>query len=195
MSKQKRYREDIPTDAPIWAQRINRRLIDVDMTQEELAANSGVSKATITGWIKGDKTGRVTEPKAQGLIAVAKALDVSTDYLLGLSDHENQDVIDGLIKKVHELDGLDTKHKSLLLWSLGFVSERLKQTMNDELKNKVVSWLAVLLQCYAGMIYLPEKLKFDSLTLATLTSNHRESIHCLNELDAAISEEIYKRHM
>ena len=91
MEKQKRDREDLPEDAPIWAKRINQRLSDLDMTQEELAAKSGVSTATISGWIKGVKeeksdgstVKRVTEPKANGLIAVAKALSISIDYLLG----------------------------------------------------------------------------------------------------------------
>ena len=77
----------IPENAPIWAHRIGKLLCEKNnMTQGELAKEIGVTPSTITGWMKGDKKGNFTEPKIEGLIAVAKHFDVSVDYLVGFSD-------------------------------------------------------------------------------------------------------------
>ena len=106
MPKQNRDRDKIAKDAPIWAKRINQCLIDKDMTQEELAKKSGVSKATITAWIKGDKNGRVTEPKVQGIIDISRAMNVSTDYLLGISETKYPRVS---VRGTMEYTGLEEK--------------------------------------------------------------------------------------
>ena len=80
MPMKQRHREKLPSDAPIWAQRINNCLIESGMTQKELAEKADVSEATIAGWLS---MGKNTEPKAIGLMKVAKALNTTTDHLLG----------------------------------------------------------------------------------------------------------------
>ena len=52
------------------------------ISQKQLANTVGVTPATLSRWITGE-----TEPPALGIIAeMAKALNVSADYLLGLTD-------------------------------------------------------------------------------------------------------------
>lgn len=51
------------------------------MSQEQLGGFVGVTKQTISGW---EHDRRV--PDADSIIALCKALDCTSDYLLGLSD-------------------------------------------------------------------------------------------------------------
>lgn len=52
------------------------------MSQKELAEKLGISPSTLNGYEKGNH-----DPKSAGLIGIAKACNVTTDYLLGLSDN------------------------------------------------------------------------------------------------------------
>lgn len=77
---------EVENGAPVYSRMIANTLNKRNMTQADLASKCpNVSEATLTAWIHGDKNGRRTEPKVGGIVEVAKALDVSTDYLLGLS--------------------------------------------------------------------------------------------------------------
>lgn len=76
--------KQLDSDAPILAQRVNNRLIELKMTREELAQKAGVAKSTITAMLQSGKNG-YTDPRASSIINIAKALHVSTDYLLGLT--------------------------------------------------------------------------------------------------------------
>ena len=51
------------------------------LTQKELAFELGVTTPTYTRWENGTR-----EPKYNHLIKLSKLLEVSTDYLLGISD-------------------------------------------------------------------------------------------------------------
>lgn len=88
MGKYVKFREDedIREDAPIWAHRINDLLREKNITQAELAKEIGVSASTLSGWIKGDKSGRFTEPKIESFKKIADKYDVSMDFLVGISD-------------------------------------------------------------------------------------------------------------
>jgi transcriptional regulator with XRE-family HTH domain len=68
---------------------INRRLLErrnqLNVSQFELAELSDLSQSQISRYELG-----TNEPTADALIALAKALNVSTDYLLGLTDSQRQ---------------------------------------------------------------------------------------------------------
>ena len=84
-----RYKKYIEVDrkAPIYSKRIAGLLNEKGMTQSDLASQCKcVSEASLTAWIQGDKHGRYTEPKVQGLTEVAKVLGVSLDYLMGQTE-------------------------------------------------------------------------------------------------------------
>ena len=156
-------------------------------TQKEFADYLGIARPTVGFYENGDRI-----PDAAALKKICSVCGVTSDYLLGLSDYENQDVIDKLMERVKELDGLDSKQKSYLLWSLGFVSERVKYVQNAELRDKIIAWLAGLIQSYAQMVYLPHRIELTSL--AVLASSHRTAINLLSELDGAIVEELFNQN-
>lgn len=62
-------------------QRINAALATNKMLQKELAKILGVTDNTISYFCSGTRT-----PKIEQLVKIAKALNVTTDYLLGLTD-------------------------------------------------------------------------------------------------------------
>ncbi|MBQ8429475.1 MAG: helix-turn-helix transcriptional regulator [Clostridia bacterium] len=56
--------------------------IEKNLTQPQLAKIVGVSAGMISIW-----ENNINEPKASYIKALAAALDISADYLLGLSDY------------------------------------------------------------------------------------------------------------
>lgn len=63
------------------SRRLQIRRAQLNITQLELAELSGLSQSQISRYEQ-----EANEPTADALIALARALDVSTDYLLGLMD-------------------------------------------------------------------------------------------------------------
>ena len=66
----------------------NERLKEIrlkrELTQEELAQKINISSSSISLYERGDR-----EPNLTTLINISKTLNVSTDYLLGLTDIES----------------------------------------------------------------------------------------------------------
>lgn len=52
------------------------------LSQKELAYKLGISPSTLNGYEKGNH-----DPKSVGLIGIAKICNVTTDFLLGLSNN------------------------------------------------------------------------------------------------------------
>lgn len=73
-----------------WEDRMNfnERLKEIrlkrELTQEELAQKINISSSSISLYERGDR-----EPNLTTLINISKTLNVSTDYLLGLTDIES----------------------------------------------------------------------------------------------------------
>lgn len=61
---------------------IKNARIEKKLTQPQLAKLVGVSAGMISIW-----ENNINEPKASYIKALAQALEISTDYLLGLSDY------------------------------------------------------------------------------------------------------------
>ncbi len=64
-----------------FSARVKELRIEHAMRQQDLADKLGVSRATVTDW----ETGR-HEPPFDTLVNLCKVLEVSADYLLGISD-------------------------------------------------------------------------------------------------------------
>ena len=140
MAKYIKYRELNNENVPIWSKMINQCLKDANMTQEELAIKSGVSKATITAWIKGDKSGRITEPKILGLNSIANTLNVSTDYLLGKAECKKADD-----EEIYKRLGL----RSNAIKSLEELNKTQKDTLyllNEFIASKDIFFIICLIQ-------------------------------------------------
>jgi len=64
------------------AGRVRERRAHLGLSQTKLAQQMGVERNTL--WLI--ETGRTKNPRADIIIALAETLQVSTDYLLGLTD-------------------------------------------------------------------------------------------------------------
>lgn len=66
------------------ASRISNLLFERDMTQKELAIAANITESAISHYVKGDRV-----PRGVNLAKVARALETTTDYLLGQDDVSN----------------------------------------------------------------------------------------------------------
>lgn len=67
----------------IIGQRIKELRLERNVSQLTLAKAVGVDRRAVIFWEQ-----EINEPKATYIVALAKYFDVSTDYLLGLTDVE-----------------------------------------------------------------------------------------------------------
>ncbi|MBQ9117950.1 MAG: helix-turn-helix transcriptional regulator [Clostridia bacterium] len=65
----------------IFAQRLKELHVENNLTQAELAHAIGYTQRAVSKWINGQ-----AEPSATAILRCAEFFDVSTDYLLGVSD-------------------------------------------------------------------------------------------------------------
>lgn len=63
--------------------RISGLLSRRNMNQKELSMATGITESSISHYVKGDRI-----PRGVNLLKIAKALDTSTDYLLGNEDSD-----------------------------------------------------------------------------------------------------------
>ena len=85
------------------AQRISRARRYLNINQKELAQKANITEASLSRYENG-----IREPKSAVLTRLAEALEVSTDYLLGLSEnrtYEDSD-ISNKSEKMLKQDGL-----------------------------------------------------------------------------------------
>lgn len=68
----------------VFPERLKQARTDAGMTQANLAAECGLAYASISAYEKGQKTPNVTTAAA-----IAKALKVSLDWLMGLDDNKS----------------------------------------------------------------------------------------------------------
>lgn len=99
MGKHIQFRDGMDKSAPTWAKRINKLLEEKNMTQGELAKSSNIAAATISKWLTGGKEKVFPYPQVEKLLSVAKVLNVSLDYLVGLTDSRKTDIEYQLISK------------------------------------------------------------------------------------------------
>lgn len=83
----------------IIGRRINTVLAEKNIKQKDLASALGVTDNTISYFVSGKRT-----PNTEQIIKIAKFLDVSSDYLLGLSGAKSTNEI---VQKIHKYTGLD----------------------------------------------------------------------------------------
>lgn len=91
--KKKHYREKPEESAPIWVKRTHELLDENNMDQTQLAELCGISSSTLSNWIKVNGNTDRSEPKITGFIDLSKALNVSLDYLTGLTNSKSNDEV------------------------------------------------------------------------------------------------------
>lgn len=81
MTKKYYKEKDENVGSEIYCQRISELRFEKQITLDELSKKTGIPKPTISAWIKGKYI-----PNIKGLSEIAKALNVSVDYLIGNTD-------------------------------------------------------------------------------------------------------------
>ena len=105
-----------PTLKKIIGQRITVRLAEINQRQKDLAAYLGIQDNTISYFCSGSRS-----PNMEQLIKIAEFLNVSTDYLLGVTDNATTNTD---LQAVCNYTGLNEKTIEILkkLKSLGKIS-------------------------------------------------------------------------
>jgi transcriptional regulator with XRE-family HTH domain len=106
-------------DAKLIGERIRGRRIALKLSQKDLSSQVEVSPPAINQFEKGEKA-----PSTATLIKLAEALDVSSDYLLGVSDR--QDVfLDNRVREVfNEFITLNRRDRMQIMSNINFLKEQ-----------------------------------------------------------------------
>lgn len=75
-------------------QRMKELISQKGISQKQLAKISGLTESTISHYVRGERV-----PRGVNLIKIAKALDTTTDYLLGNEENEDFDYVKSLIAR------------------------------------------------------------------------------------------------
>lgn len=109
-------------------ERIKKARLGKGYTQSQLAEMIGVAKNTITGYETGTR-----EPDAIKINAIAKALNVSGDYLLGTE--YNWLPSSEAMKIAHKYDRLDSAGRGLVKMVVDYELERIQLTQPKPIVN------------------------------------------------------------
>lgn len=88
----------------LFLSRFRELLAESGKMQKDICAELGISRPTLSNW----KTG-YSEPNFDDIIMLAKYFDVSSDYLLGLSDDLDAPLYSPLTVLYHSQKSLSTK--------------------------------------------------------------------------------------
>lgn len=101
--------------------RLKDRRLALGLKQEDLARQLNLTQAQISKYERGE-----SEPPADILYVLAKVLDTSSDYLLGLSD---------VVRPVSTAEGLDAAEKNLI---------EIYRSKSPEAQNKLIDVAKVI---------------------------------------------------
>lgn len=107
--------------------RIREARIRADMTQQELASAIGAAQNTITNYERG-----IREPDAIRLIAIARALGVTCDYLLDMHIPDRDQLSQKAVEMAERYDQLDQYGKSLVDLIINHEAARMAASEPDE---------------------------------------------------------------
>lgn len=113
-------------------ERIDDLLKDKKITQTEFCENYGVNKKTLSMIITGERS----DPRISTLIPIAKGLNVSIDYLLGINDEPSTDLE---LKDISKKTGLNVDVVNKMINGYFEVAEI--NVLNDILGNDFSSFL------------------------------------------------------
>ena len=102
------------TDPNPFASRLRELMEERGVTQGDIAAVTGRSRQTVSQYVNG-----ISEPGYDNLVNIAVALNVSTDYLLGLSEIKS---INPEITLAQKITGLD-EYSIDKLWAQSKIAE------------------------------------------------------------------------
>ena len=105
-----------------FPQRFSSLMLSQNVTQKTIAEVCGVQRQSVSGWMNGN-----TRPDILSLVEIAKYFNVSTDYLLGLTDYKT-----------------DSKATRELCSTLGLSEEAVKILSADDTSTIAKQWKALV---------------------------------------------------
>lgn len=136
-------------------EKLSELLMESDSSGAEVAREIGVSPASISQYRKGE-----TQPSLDKLVALARALDVSLDYLVLGESEEAEEVSVGPIAKymdqsLQEMQIRTAQHSALV----AHIGRRLSKQLDDEIEKYLSEDPAR--RMYAGIVTNPETLSLE----------------------------------
>lgn len=131
MQKKKPSKRNTPAfeaEKTVFATKLRECMKVRGENQTTLAEKIGVQRQTISLYMNGQSS-----PNTETLTAIAKALDVSTDWLLGLRDDMSNDVTE---QNIHDLTGLSSIAIRNLIGSYNYASLKIIETVNVLLEQE-----------------------------------------------------------
>ena len=92
------------------------------LSQKELAEHIDVTPSAVNQYEKGEKT-----PLAETLLKLAKVLDVSTDYLLGVSPEKDIFMDKDISMAFRDFKGLTPGDRANIIDNIAFLKEKAKR--------------------------------------------------------------------
>lgn len=98
----------------IFSERVSELMRRYKLTQKELASKAGVTESAMSYYVKGERT-----PRSDVLTRMAKALNTTTDYLLGTTSNSSpnldQNELQYLQRNLGKLDQEQLKRAEIIL--------------------------------------------------------------------------------
>lgn len=112
----------------ILAIKLAARIAELDTTQAAVAAKANLSTQRFGNYVQGTRT-----PDVATLARIAKALDTSTDYLLGLTDDADEllNSLEPILLRLFELEGLPPDRSETIVL-IAREALRLLRALQDE---------------------------------------------------------------
>lgn len=88
----------------VFSERLVALMREKDINQKELAKKAGITESAMSYYVKGDRV-----PRSDILTRITKALETTTDYLLGTSDSSSAVMQEELKYLQRNLGKLDEK--------------------------------------------------------------------------------------
>ena len=159
--------------------RINSLLAEQDKTQKELAEKLEIKPNVISYFCKGDRT-----PNTEQIVKIAKFFNVSTDYLLGLTDIKSTDTT---IQDICEYTGLNEEacNNLIRIKTLGF------STIYGEIKGQKLMEINNMIltdNLYSMLLYDIALFKNNYNTNNSTLPNNSKIKHFMKENKKLLSE-------
>ena len=128
--------------------KLNDLMAERKLTGKQLAADIGVTEGTISKIL----TGLNTNPKSDTIIALSKYFNVSTDYLLGLSDYKTAETAD-----IGAVTGLEEENINALKDYVNYFKNKLENNTQGEVHDQAIyqykfEFFGILNRFIAGLL-------------------------------------------
>lgn len=106
--------------------RLTQKLEEKKITQYKLCKDLNIGQSTISSWKKGNS------PSADKIIAIVRYLEVSADWLLGITESEKSDLTENEKELLENFKYLPEREQVKLIGKVESLAEEYKNTASSE---------------------------------------------------------------